>query len=136
MRQFLCVGDEVREEFQGGLSEPFAVFVGGVVPMFPVGEPTFAGCRGDEVVPDGVSKCVLEGQMVHLPVTGKEGMQSLPEQSPGLLKDELEFLDGGCLEDVVEGMANLEFLKLRKGFLQGMDASDEGVRVDGYGCNP
>ena len=66
----------------------------------------------------------------------KKGRSRFPEQSPRLLKNELEFLDGGCLEDVVEGMANLEFLKLRKGFLQGMDASDEGVRVDGYGCNP
>ncbi len=83
-----------------------------------------------------MSKHVLEGQTVHLPVAVKEGAQSLSEQFPGLFKDMLEFLDEGCLEDAVEGMTSLEFLKLRVGLVKSMDASDEEVRVDGYGCNP
>lgn len=86
-------------------------------------------------MPDGMSKHVLEGQAVHLSVAGKKGTQSLPEQFPRLSKDQLEFLDGGCSEDVVEGMAHLGFPKLCKGFLQGMDASDEESRVDGHGFN-
>ena len=83
-----------------------------------------------------MSKHVLEGQTVHLPVAVKEGAQLLSEQFPGLFKDMLEFLDGGCSKDVVDGMTSLEFLKLRVGLVKSMDASDEEVRVDGYGCNP
>ena len=82
----------------------------GVVPIIPVGKPAFTGSYGYEVMLCGIPEDVLEGQPVRLAVAGKLGLQPLLQQVAGLFQRQLELLDDGRPEDVVQRVTSLPSL--------------------------